>query len=52
MHLTFFCMYSLAPKEEGEYKKLLDMAKEIAAEGVKIRENVVTDELYDLIMFF
>lgn len=47
----FFRFYPLVPKEEDEYKKLLDTAKEMAAEGVKVRESVITDELYDLIMF-
>ena len=37
--------------DHDEYKKLLETAKRMAAEGVKVRESVITDELYDLILF-
>ena len=47
----FFRFYPHVPKEEDEYKKLLETAKRMAAEGVKVRESVITDELYDLILF-
>ena len=47
----FFRFYPLVPKDEDEYKKLLETAKAMAAEDVKVRESVITDELYDLIMF-
>jgi hypothetical protein len=47
----FFRFYPLVPKEEDEYKKLLETAKTMAAEGVKVRESIIMDELYDLIMF-
>lgn len=47
----FFRFYPLVSKEEDDYKRLLDTAKKMAEEGVKVRETVVTDELYDLILF-
>jgi hypothetical protein len=47
----FFRFYPLVPKADDEYKKLLDTAKIMAGEGVKVRESVITDELYDLILF-
>ena len=33
----FFRFHPLVPKEEDEYKKLLDTAKDMASEGVKVR---------------
>ena len=47
----FFRFYPLVPKEEDEYKLLLDKALELAAEGRRVRETIITDELYDLILF-
>lgn len=47
----FFRFYPLVPKEEDEYKLLLDKAQELAAIGHRIRESTITDELYDLILF-
>ncbi|HEY1475404.1 MAG TPA: hypothetical protein VGF53_15115 [Pseudolabrys sp.] len=47
----FFRFYPLVSKEEDEYKKLLDTAKAMAAEHVRVRESVITDELHDLILF-
>jgi hypothetical protein len=47
----FFRFYPLVPKKEDEYQKLLDKAKELAAEGRKVRESTITTELYDLILF-
>jgi hypothetical protein len=36
---------------DDEYRQLLDNAKAMAAEGVRVRETIVTDELYGLILF-
>ena len=47
----FFRFHPLVPKERDAYKKLLDMAKTMAAEGLVVRGTVDTDELYDLILF-
>jgi hypothetical protein len=47
----FFRFYPLVPKEEDEYKILLAKAKDLAIAKHKIRESVITDELYDLILF-
>lgn len=47
----FFRFYPLVSKETDEYKKLLLTAQNMAAEGVRVRETIVTDELYDLILF-
>ena len=41
----------MVPKDEDEYKLLLSKAKELAAEGHRVRESVITDELHDLILF-
>ena len=48
---AFFRFHPLVPKERDAYRKLLDAAREMAAEGVTIRGVTVTDELYDLILF-
>jgi hypothetical protein len=48
---SFFRFYPLVPKERDAYKKLLDTAKAMAAEGVTIRGVAVTNELRDLILF-
>jgi len=48
---SFFRFSPLVPKERDTYKKLLETAKEMAAEHVTIRGVAVTSELYDLIMF-
>jgi hypothetical protein len=48
---SFFRFYPLVEKNEDEYKLLLRTAKEMAAERVRVRETVVTTELYDFIMF-
>ena len=47
----FFRFFPLVPKEDDEYKLLLEKAQELAAEGRRVRETVITDELYDLILF-
>jgi hypothetical protein len=48
---AFFRFHPLVPKDRDAYKKLLDMAKTMAAEGLVVRGTIVTDELYDLILF-
>ena len=47
----FFRFFPLVPKEQDEYKKLLEKAQELAAVGHRARETIITDELYDLILF-
>ena len=47
----FFRFYPLVSKEDDEYQKLLVTAKEMASEQVRVRETIVTEELYDVIMF-
>jgi hypothetical protein len=47
----YFRFYPLVSKEDDEYQKLLVTAKEMASEKVRVRETIVTDELYDMIMF-
>ena len=47
----FFRFFPLVPKEEDEYKLLLEKAQELAAVGHRARETIITDELYDLILF-
>ena len=47
----YFRFYPLVAREDDEYRQLLDNAKAMAAEGVRVRETIVTDELYDLILF-
>jgi hypothetical protein len=48
---AFFRFSPLVPKERDAYRKLLDAAREMAAERATIRGVTVTDELYDLILF-
>lgn len=48
---TFFRFYPLVDKEQDTYKRLLDAAKDQAAKGTKVRGLLITDELYDLILF-
>jgi len=47
----YFRFYPLVSKEDDEYQKLLDTAKQMAIEEVRIRESIITDELRDLIIF-
>jgi hypothetical protein len=47
----YFRFYPLVSKEDDEYKKLLDTAKQMADEEVRVRETIVTEELHDMIMF-
>jgi hypothetical protein len=48
---SFFRFYPLVEKDEDEYKLLLSTAKTMATEKVRVRETVVTDELYDFLLF-
>jgi Phage integrase family len=47
----FFRFSPLVDKEHDEYKKLLDTAKAMADEKLRVRDTIVTDELYDFILF-
>jgi hypothetical protein len=47
----FFRFHPLVDKKHDEYKKLLETAKEMADEKVRVRDTIVTDELYDFILF-
>jgi len=47
----FFQFAPLVPKDGDEYALILKTAKEMAAEGVRVRWIQVTDELYDWILF-
>jgi hypothetical protein len=47
----YFRFYPLVSKQEDEYQKLLDTAKQMATDEVRIRESVITDELRDLVIF-
>jgi integrase len=47
----YFRFHPLVAKEDDEYKKLLDTAKQMADEEVRVRETIVTEELHDMIMF-
>lgn len=48
---SFFRFEPLVPKERNEYQRLLAGAKQLAAQGTVVRGVIVTDELYDLILF-
>jgi hypothetical protein len=47
----FFRFHPLVDREHDEYQKILSRAKKMAQAHVRVRETVVTDELYDFIMF-
>ena len=47
----FFRFHPLVDKKHDEYKKLLETAKEMADEKTRVRDTIVTDELYDFILF-
>lgn len=47
----FFRFAPLVPRERDEYQRLLDGAKALARQGVKVRGVPVTEELYDLLLF-
>ena len=48
---AFFWFHPLVSKEYDEYKLLLRTAKEMAEEQVRVRDTVITTELYDFILF-
>ncbi|MGZ4862292.1 MAG: hypothetical protein ACXV2E_05875 [Halobacteriota archaeon] len=48
---SFFRFYPLVERDEDEYQLLLKTAKAMAAEAVRVRETIVTEELHDFIMF-
>lgn len=47
----FFRFHPLVPKDQDVYKKLLNTAEAMANEQVEVNGRIVTDELYDLILF-
>jgi hypothetical protein len=47
----FFRFSPIVDKENDEYKKLLDAAKAMADEKIRVRDTIVTGELYDFILF-
>ena len=47
----FFRFHPLVSKEDDNYQKLLRTVREMIAEGLTVRGLVVTEELYDLILF-
>jgi hypothetical protein len=48
---SFFRFYPLVDKKNDEYQMLLKTAKDMAEEKVRVRETIITDELYDFILF-
>jgi hypothetical protein len=48
---SFFRFYPLVDRKHDEYQLLLATAKTMAEEKVRVRETIVTDELYDFILF-
>jgi hypothetical protein len=48
---SFFRFYPLVDKKNDEYQLLLKTAKDMAEEKVRVRETIITDELYDFILF-
>lgn len=47
----FFRFHPLVSKEEDAYQNLLQAAKRMVKEGVEVRGQKVSDELYDVILF-
>ena len=47
----YFRFQPLVEPEQDEYRALLRTARQMAAENVKIRETVITMELYEMIVF-
>ena len=47
----FFRFHPLVSKEDDNYQKLLRTVREMIAQGLTVRGLVVTEELYDLILF-
>ena len=48
---SFFRFSPLVDRDEDEYQLLLKTAKQMSTEGVRVRETIITDELYDFILF-
>lgn len=48
---AFFRFHPLVDKKHDEYKTLLTAAKEMADEKIRVRDTIVSDELYDFILF-
>jgi hypothetical protein len=48
---SFFRFHPLVDKQHDEYKLLLDTAKQMAVEKVRLREMIITDELRDFVLF-
>jgi hypothetical protein len=48
---SFFRFYPLVDKKNDEYQMLLKTAKDMAEDKVRVRETIITDELYDFILF-
>ena len=47
----FFRFHPLVSRDQDQYKLLLSTAKAMAQEEVRVRETIVTEELYDFILF-
>lgn len=47
----FYRFHPLVAKEDDAYQKLLTTAKKLAGEKVVVRGNLITEELYDLLLF-
>jgi len=48
---AFFTFHPLVPKKEDEWEKLKAAARKMAEEKVAVRGAIITDELYDFILF-
>jgi hypothetical protein len=48
---AYFRFSPLVDKEHDEYKKLLMTAKEMADKKIRVRDTIISDELYDFILF-
>jgi hypothetical protein len=47
----FFRFHPLVNRKDDEYKTILKTAKEMADEKIRVRDTIVTGELYDFILF-
>jgi hypothetical protein len=47
----FFRFHPLVAKDDDNYQKLLRQVKEMADQRIEVRGIVITDELYDLVLF-
>jgi len=48
---AFFTFHPLVPKEEDQWEKLKSAARKMAEEKAPIRGGIITEELYDFILF-